>query len=327
MAAPYFSASTLDDLLRYVLEGISQRGCRICPTKGPARELNGVLLELANPRARVSRTETRGKPFSCLGELFWYLSGTNELRFIRYYIPYYKAFADGDHIYGGYGPRLFDWRNTNQLATVTALLKRKRQSRQAIVQLFDAHDLTEPRKDVPCTCTLQFMIRNDRLHLITNMRSNDVHLGVPHDIFCFTMLQEIVARRLDVDIGTYKHMVGSLHLYDKNVADAQRFLSEGWQPTQITMPPMPPGDPWPAIRRVLAAERAIRTGASTTCPTDGLEHLDDLDPYWADLVRLLLVFRAKKAKNSDRVSLLKKSMASEVYVPFIQSVLDRVTAK
>ena len=327
MATPYLSAPTLDDLLRHVLNGISQRGWPIRPTKGPAKELNGVLLELVNPRARISRTETRGKPFSCLGELLWYLSGTNELRFIQYYIRYYRAFADDDYVYGGYGPRLFSWRDTNQLATVIALLRRKRQSRQAVVQLFDAHDITTPRKDVPCTCTLQFMIRGDRLHLITNMRSNDVHLGMPHDVFCFTMLQEIVARTLDVEIGTYKHMVGSLHLYDKNAPDAQTFLSEGWQSTRITMPPMPMGDPWPAIRRVLDAERAIRTGRSTRPPRAALEAIDDVDLYWPDLIRLLLVLKAKKAKDSERLDSLRKSMVSDVYVPFIQSALLGVSRR
>jgi len=40
---------------------------------------------------------------------------------------------------------------------------------------------------------MQFMVRRRRLHLLTNMRSNDAFIGLPHDIFAFTMLQEIMA--------------------------------------------------------------------------------------------------------------------------------------
>ena len=169
MAGPYFSAGTLDDLMRRVIEEILLNGEPIRPTKGPAAELSGVLLELTNPRARLSRTETRGKPFSCLGELCWYLAKTNDLGFIEYYIPAYKKSADGNVIFGGYGPRLFNWKGQNQLANVTELLRKKPDSRQAVVQLFDAGDILEEHNDIPCTCTLQFMIRRDHLHMFANM--------------------------------------------------------------------------------------------------------------------------------------------------------------
>ena len=75
------------------------------------------------------------------------------------------------------------------------------------------------------------MIREGKLSMITYMRSNDLYLGFPHDIFCFTLLQELVARSLSVGVGTYKHMVGSMHLYDQDAEDAQEFLDEGWQST------------------------------------------------------------------------------------------------
>ena len=60
------------------------------------------------------------------------------------------------------------------------------------------------------------------------MRLNDALVGLPHDVFCFTMLQEIVARSLSVELGGYKHAVGSLHLYKTHVDAAHQFLEEGW---------------------------------------------------------------------------------------------------
>jgi thymidylate synthase len=319
MGKTYLSGETLDDLMHVVIEEILANGQRINPTKGDATEVTGTLLEILNPRARLSRTETRGKPYSCLGELCWYLSGSNQLAFISYYIPPYKQYADGDEIFGGYGPRLFDWRGLNQVANVTNALRKKPSTRQAVIQLFDAHDLVEEHKDIPCTCTLQFMIRGDRLHLFTHMRSNDAWLGLPHDVFCFTMLQEIMARSLSVELGTYKHSVGSLHLYVKSLENARHYLGEGWQSTQSPMPPMPLNDPWPGIALLLQAELSIRTAANFDERV-----FRNMEPYWADLGRLLLIFRCKRERNTNKIEELLAQMSSSVYSTFIDKTIKEL---
>jgi hypothetical protein len=175
MGAAYFSGQTLDDVMRSIIEALQLHGDAIEPSKGSATELRGVLLEIANPRSRLSRTETRGRLFSALGEFCWYLAKSNKLGFIGYYISKYSEAADGDEIFGGYGPRLFDWKGTNQVENIIARLKANPHSRKAVIQLFDATDIVQKHNDVPCTCTLQFMKRHDKLHVFVNMRSNDIH--------------------------------------------------------------------------------------------------------------------------------------------------------
>lgn len=150
--------------------------------------------------------------------------------------------------------------------------------------------------------------------MFTNMRSNDVIVGLPHDIFCFTMLQEIIARSLSVGLGTYKHTVGSLHIYNKSIENAMQYLDEGWQSTEVPMPKMPWGAPWPAIASLLKAESVIRSGEEFDS-----RMLEDLDAYWADLIRLLQVFRYSKDKDKDKDNMtrLHEGMSSKVYDPFI----------
>jgi len=202
----------------------------------------------------------------------------------------------------------------DQMRNVIKLLKERRSSRRAVIQLFDAADLAEYHKGIPCTCTLQLMIRNDRLIMFTNMRSNDVFLGVPYDVFAFTMIQEIFARTLGVEVGTYKHAVGSLHLYEKNKNAARQYLKEGWQET-VSMPPMPAGDPWPAIDVLLKAESEVRQGKMA----DVAEL--KLDGYWADFVRLLQVFRHRKDRSATEITKLRKELSSEVYSAYIPQSL------
>jgi thymidylate synthase len=184
---------TLDDALLALYPQILAQGQVVEATRGRTRELIGVQLEVARPRARLSRTETRGKPFSALGEFLWYMSRDNKLDFITPYINrYQKESDDGLTVYGGYGPRLFRHRGQDQIANVVARLKEKQGSRRAVVQLFDADDLALRHKEIPCTTTLQFLIREGKLHLVAAMRSNDAVIGLPHDVFCFTMLQESI---------------------------------------------------------------------------------------------------------------------------------------
>lgn len=324
----YLRADSLDDLLAKVYRQLLARGTRIEPTKGPAREIYGVLLKLSAPRLRLSRTESRGILFSCLGELLWILAGSNALDFIEHYIAdYTKSSDDGQTIFGAYGPRMFGRGSKDQLARVISSLRSKPDSRQAVVQLFDRRDTLEHHSDIPCTCTLQFVIRDRRLHMLTSMRSNDAWLGLPHDVFAFTMIQELVARSLGVELGEYRHSVGSLHLYERDDKKAIRYLEEGWQLGR-PMPPMPQGDPWSSVQTLLAYEEAVRNGGARA-----MDPRESMDPYWADLAALLAIYKAGKTTgNHNEIRRLKRRLNDDVYSMYINKrygvaplVRDQVT--
>lgn len=298
-------AHTLDDLCRKVLPVLLKGADATQPSRNPAHERRGVLLELTNPRARLSRTETRGKPFSCLGELLWYLSGDNRLEFIEYYIPKYREESeDGETVRGGYGRRLFAHPSHNQVRSLIETLKSGPDTRRGVLQIFEADDTSRRFKEAPCTLALQFLVRRKRLHLMVTMRSNDAFLGLPHDVFCFTMLQEIVARALEIEIGEYKQFVGSLHLYDKDRPGAEQYLTEGVR-RSVAMPAMPLGDPWPAVGLMLEAEASIRAGQRLSPRTY------KLNPYWLDLVRLLQIFAA--TGDAAKIQRYKTTMAFKGY--------------
>ena len=306
----YISTATVDDLLRAVLTKLLDVRTRIKPSRGSASELCGVMLRLRNPRARLSRTEAKGKLFSCLGELLWYLAKTNDLKFITYYLSHYERESeDGQTVYGAYGPRLFDFKGRSPVESTIELLKKNPASRRAVVPLFDVTDIVDKHKEVPCTCLMQFLVRNGHLHMLIYMRSNDVLLGLPHDIFAFTMLQELIARSLGIEVGSYKHVVGSLHLYDSDRTTAQQYLREGWQST-TDMPPMPVGDPWDSVRRVVKAERQIRNGEAID--------VTGLSDYWQDLIRLLQIFWHFRTHDAGEIARLKKGLSSRVYDTYVQ---------
>jgi thymidylate synthase len=314
---PYLKADTVDDLMRQGFEALLSYGSIIEPSKGKAKELCGVTLELSNPRARLSQSATRGKLLSALGELCWYLSGSDDAKFMSYYIKDYEEHADkGSSSYpivnGAYGPRVFSSKHPNQFEVVKDILSRKSDSRQAVIQIFSQKDISELHVDVPCTCLLQFMIRNDKLNLLVYMRSNDIYWGLPHDLFSFTMLQEIMSSDLNVEIGSYKHIIGSFHLYEPYFEDAKKYLNEGYFSREFTMPLMP-SDPWDSIRTLLKAERELREEGRVS------ENINNLDSYWLDLIRLLEIFRHKKDKNKTGDKNSRSLLSNNFYKPYISA--------
>ena len=318
----YVGANNLDDLMRKVFELLLDGKKRVVATKGSSYEEFGVTLGLRNPRFRLSRAETRQILVSCLGELLWYLSGRDDLEFIQYYLKRYDKSAEPDGtIHGAYGPRLFDSQGINQVEEIISLLKRKSSSRRAAIQIFEARDLLSDYNDIPCTCTMQFMVRQNRLNMIVFMRSNDAYRGLPHDIFAFTMLQEIIARSLEVELGTYKHSVGSLHLYDYDAEKAQRYLDEGFQDAR-PMPRMPDGDPWQAILKVQELEEQIRVGKVNPI------YPKDLPEFWSDLVRILNIYAlGENGAEKREIIALKKAMSTDVYDSYARKFERRAKIK
>lgn len=312
-------ADSLDDLLHKTYQVfVNPRQRSLSASRGQFKEELGVTLRLKNPRARLSRSESRGRVLSCLGEFLWYLSASDRLDFIEYYVHRYRMESvDGVTVPGAYGPRLFG--PEGQFKHVLDLLRARPTSRRAVVQLFAAADISHHDcVAVPCTCTIQFVLRGGDLHCITYMRSNDAWFGLPHDVFAFTMLQELAATTLGVGLGQYTHIVGSLHVYDEHIEAIQQYMAEGWHDDK-PMPAMPSGDPWPAVDWLLRDEQQLRTSSSLVWPVDAP------DPYWNDLALLLRILWAQRngAIPGAAAEEVKGLLRSNAFLPFVDDRLRR----
>jgi len=141
---------------------------------------------------------------------------------IAHYAPQYKNFAEPNgKVNGAYGPRI-----VGQIEDVLNILQ-DRKTRRAVIALYSSYDIhkADHAKDIPCTLTWNFLFENGALCLIATMRSNDIWLGMPYDIFVNTCVQRFIAAYLGVPTGWYQHQVGNLHLYDKHVQQATEALA------------------------------------------------------------------------------------------------------
>lgn len=153
-------------------------------------------------------------------ELAWYYSGSNKINFSPMIEKTWKRFSDdGKHANSAYGHRIFGnhtFAFVNQWEWVKKELSKDKDSRRAVINLNFPSDKVSETKDFVCTMYLQFFIRNDKLYMITNMRSQDIYFGTRNDIYCFMSMQTRLAEELGVALGTYQHFCGSLHIYEQH---------------------------------------------------------------------------------------------------------------
>lgn len=209
---------TIDELWTNTVAEILQHGKETKSRVGKVKEILRFSASLSHVQQTFLLNKRRRlSPAYAAAEFLWYLSMTGDIEMILAYAPQYHKYAENDVAYGAYGAR---WKEHDQLRLLVETLKAKPDSRQAIMTMWTGSDLSHAilgdHKDLPCTLNLQFLVRENKLHLVATMRSNDAWLGLPYDVFAFTCLQWLVASVLGIEPGTYTHQVGSMHLYEKN---------------------------------------------------------------------------------------------------------------
>ena len=160
-----------------------------------------------------------------LREAWWIMDGRNTVDTITNYSKAISTFSnDGYHFDGAYGPRVVD-----QIRYIVDILVDDIDTRQAVLTIWRANPRAS--KDIPCTVSIQWLIRNNKIYCIDTMRSSDIWLGWPYDVFNFTMLTGYIMlllreRGLDnLELGSLSINAGSCHLYENNFKKANQIIN------------------------------------------------------------------------------------------------------
>lgn len=211
MQSPHTSGLVADkfsDAWLEVLRLLVERGDTVSPRGHECKEITGLSFVVSNMRKNVLVHPARKLSYKFMvAEWLWIWFGRDDVKTISQYNPNIAAFSDnGIDFNGAYGvPILKQWhlvRNTLGL---------DRDSRQAVLLIYKPPFVAS--RDVPCTIALQFLVRNERVNIIATMRSSDVWLGLPYDVFNFSMLANTMAAELGLKTGWLKMQLGSSHLY------------------------------------------------------------------------------------------------------------------
>jgi thymidylate synthase len=160
-------------------------------------------------------------------EAAWILSGDDKVSTIAPYSKDISQFSDdGEKFFGAYGPKVVD-----QLGYTIAKLVEDRDTRQAVVNIW--RESPPESRDIPCTLSLQWLVRNSELHCVATMRSSDLWLGHPYDVFNFSAISFYILlwlrkNNIQVNLGDLHLTAGSKHIYERNVEMVGEIVNDYW---------------------------------------------------------------------------------------------------
>lgn len=171
-------------------------------------------------------------------ELEWYRSGSLNVNDIPGGAPkiwQQVATAEGE-INSNYGFLFLDERNGSQLENVIRHLLNDRGTRRAtavytrpsIHKDWNWNDM----QDFICTNAVQYLIRDNKLHVVVQMRSNDVVFGYRNDYVwhCYAqqlVISDLAANGVHVEAGPIIWNASSLHVYERHFWMLEKFIETG----------------------------------------------------------------------------------------------------
>jgi len=296
-----------------LIKRVYQRPEHVCSPRGmKIHEYLGVTFKICDARNRLPYVPERNFSIAYfIGESLWYLSGNNSTEWISRYSSFWKNISDdGSTANSAYGSRIFKPHdriaatvdNTwTQWKYVIDELINDQDSRRVVIHIRSPQDSLLAKKDVPCTLTLQFFLRQDRVHQTVCMRSSDLIFGIAYDVPAFTLFQELLAVELTqrlgrkIDVGTYTHTSNSLHLYERDFKMASSIIANNTNRCIATRS-MPRIESLPDLEGLYQFEERVST---ITDVDELIREASGLigSSIWDDWKRIIIAHRVRRVSD------------------------------
>lgn len=209
---------SINQLVLEAPESITQSRLGIC------NEVQNVMLEVINPGIAVFENPNANRISYKYAKAFWdfMISGGTDAKeaFKEYpnvakFIEKPKSKELPENFNTFYGPRI-----AAQLPIVLEELNRDPNTRRAVIHILTERDQVLLDKneslEYPCTNSITFSIRNDKLNMHVHMRSQNTAVVLQLDMYLMSKLFDKVAKELNVEKGTYCTSIVSAHIYEKD---------------------------------------------------------------------------------------------------------------
>jgi len=190
---------------------------------------------------------------SLLREVLWYLSGENHIRNLGQYTKIWDAWADEDgnlETAYGYYWRHFpsaqknkngEWevREVDQIKYVIDEINRNPNSRRLVVSAWEPGNATSSKLP-PCHYSFVFNVNSGKLNCHLTQRSGDLALGIPFNLAAYSLLTQVIAQQVGLELGEFAHTIVDAHIYigEKGTENEKYDHLEGLK-EQLTREPLP----------------------------------------------------------------------------------------
>jgi thymidylate synthase len=248
---------TLDTIsaktFRTIFKRLKEQGKVIAPRGQKVIEVEHFTYELP-AYVRFQSFESRKLKIDYVkNEVLWYLRGNRSDQTILEHASMWQSLVNNTHMPGtinsNYGQYIFGsisdpygtvmYEEVDALNSAAAAMLRRPQhktqfdaviktlsddkdSRRASITILQPYHLVMATKDVPCTYSMNFRIRDNKLNMSVHMRSQDGIFGMGNDAPAFSIIQEMIYVMLrdtkypELEMGTYTHTADSFHVYERH---------------------------------------------------------------------------------------------------------------
>lgn len=286
---------------------------------GKVKELIDFKTIITNPYRRCVGGYNRNiNVFFLLAEAMWIFTGRKDVRFLALFNKNMEKFSDdGVVFHAPYGFRLRHWgvrsedkfcednvhaaQGYDQVEDAIRIFDANPNTRQVVMSIWNPElDLGAKTKDIPCNDLVMLKIRDGKLVTTIQNRSNDLHWGLPTNIFQFSFLTEMMAGCLGIELGSQTHNSQSLHIYDwSDVAVNMQLAYKGDDSVELY------GD-------ANATEHKVDFNFSHTVPTNRLREID----YHLNLIIDTLTSYASTGEINEHATDEIKAFSKYLYVAF-----------
>jgi thymidylate synthase len=214
-----------------IFRDVSQRGSFVSPRGQKVLEVENYCYEIP-PFVRFQNFDCRKLNLNYIKyEFLWYLRGDKfDLSILKKAKIWQDIVNEDGSLNSNYGQYVFG--KENQFDNVVRILKEDKDSRRACISFLNKEHLFSNTKDVPCTQTINFRIRNDKLNMSVHMRSQDLIYGMANDCPAFSFIHEMMLNVLkqyypNLEYGMYHHICDSLHVYERHFKMLEQLVSGG----------------------------------------------------------------------------------------------------
>ncbi len=217
-----------------VYRDLRDNGSLVSPRDQKVLEIQDYIFTMG-PRDRFTSYSARHFNLDYAKfEMAWYLTGDKwDDKIIKSATMWSEIRQFDGSWLSNYGQYWFNAGSQNGFDWVITQLFNDKDTRQAVIPMLSRDHLYIGNKDVVCTQCISFRIRDNKLYMSVNMRSQDAIWGMTNDIFCFSVLHEMIYVSLrdgkynDLIMGPYTHKVDSFHVYEKHFTMLDEILYQG----------------------------------------------------------------------------------------------------
>ncbi len=229
----------IDTCKKIITEGYSSKGTGVRTRWEDGEEANYISIvgatnvyDVGKEFPMITLRNNSGTIKRAIDEILWiWQKKSNNIKDLNSHIWDQWAREDGSigKAYGYQMGKKYEFKTKDglkemdQVDFVLYLLNNDTSSRRIMTNIFNHEELKDMALE-PCVYGTQWLVKENKLHLILNQRSQDMLAANGWNTMQYAALLCMFAQVVGLEVGTLTHNIGDCHIYDRHIPLVEKLL-------------------------------------------------------------------------------------------------------